>query len=311
MAKITAALERVARALKIQHALRAKAVRRMTARHKDQEHLEKQAAAARKAADELRAKAQPFLRFGATENQARGEALLRKAHRKDQKAVELDARVEKSKAKAIAWKQRARRKTQQTEKLSVSKAALDKKLEAMKPRVGKDGRVAGAKSLGEGFIWVNRYIASKCAGAERPNFYSMTAAGWNITHALLKKAQHAIGQLLGERSDCSEYGTEACWAAKLPDPNANNYEGGYTGSALAAAMAGTSGWKIVSEAEMRSKGWGIVIYLRWEGDTVGHHWENYIGEGGDGTIGHGSAPVDPGVIRLFGNDLYTCLIMEG
>ena len=43
MAKLKAALEAVARGLKIQHALRSKAVRRMKARHAEQATAERQA----------------------------------------------------------------------------------------------------------------------------------------------------------------------------------------------------------------------------------------------------------------------------
>jgi hypothetical protein len=306
MATIKAALEGVARALKLQHALRAKAVRRMTARHKEQEKAERQAAAARAEADRLRKEAHHLNTFGPDENQAKAQSLTAKAKRKDEKALTLDAKAAKAKSKAIVFKQRAKRKTQQIEKLEVRSDQLHKKLEAMTPHVGKDGRVAGAKNDGEAFIFANRYIASKCASGDRPNFYSMEGPGFNVKHALLKGGQEHIGQLSGERSDCSLYGTEACWASKLPDPNGTDFTGGFTGTGLGQH----NGWKIVSEEAMRKKGWGIVIYLRWEGDTEGHHWENYIGEGGTETIGHGSAPVDPGVIDLFGNGLYACLILE-
>lgn len=310
MATTKAALEAVTRALKIQHALRAKAVRRMTARHKEQEKAEKQAAAARTEADKLRAEAHHLNTYGPDENPTKAQRLVRKAERKDAKAQRLDAKAVKAKNEAINFKRAARRKTQQIEKLEVRSDQLHKKVEAMAPHVGKDGRVAGAKSTGEAFIFANRYVAAKCASGDRPNFYSMEGPGFNVKHPLLKGSQPHIGQLEGERSDCSLFGTEACWAAKLPDPNALEYKAGYTGSALAAALAGKNGWKVVSEEAMRKHGWGIVIYLRWPGDTIGHHWEDYVGEGGDETIGHGSAPVDPGVIDLFGDGLFACLIHE-
>lgn len=307
MATIKAALEAVARALKIQHALRAKAVRRMTARHKEQERAEKQRDAARKAADQLRGEAQKFLAFGPGENQAKGTALLRKAERKDKKALLLDAKATNAKAQAIVYKRVAKRKTQQIHKLQVGQKAHEEKLASLKPHVGKNGQVAGADSLGEGFIFVNHYIASKCAGDDRPNFYSMEDPGFNVKHGLVKGGQRHIGQLDGERSDCSLYATEACWASKLPDPNGTEWTGGFTGTLLGQH----NGWKIVSEEAMRKKGWGLVVYLRWTGDTTGHHVEDYVGEGGIETIGHGSPPVDPGVIDLFGNGLYSCLIFDG
>ena len=182
---------------------------------------------------------------------------------------------------------------------------LEAKLEAMQPHVGPQGKVVGAEP-GEGAIWVARFIASKCAGGERPNFYSMSGSGFNVQHAIDKGTQPHIGQLPGQRSDCSLFVTEVCWAADLPDPNGLNYTAGYTGTLLGQH----NGWQIVSEDVMRKRGWGIVVYLRYPGDTVGHHTEFYVGEGGTETIGHGSAPVDPGVVNLFGDGLYACLVLN-
>jgi hypothetical protein len=310
MAKIKAALEGVARALKIQHALRAKAVRRMDARHKEQAKAERQAKAAREKALELRQEAARCLTYGPHEDVPRGTRLLRKAERKERKAERLDAKAKAAEHKAIAFKRVAKRKTQQIHKLRVRGDQLEADLKHWEkthgPHVGKGGGVAGADSKGEGFIWVNKRIATECATGKRPTFYSMEGSGFNVTHALLKREQPHTGQMPGERSDCSLYGTECCLAAGLPDPNGEHFKAGYTGTALGQH----NDWRIVSEAEMRKRGWGIVIYLRWPGDTVGHHWEDYVGEGGDETIGHGSAPIDPGVINLFGNGLYACLIYD-
>lgn len=289
MAKIKAALEAVARALKIQHALRFKAVRRMRARHHEQAKAERQAE-----------------RIGKEADAARAAGDQAKAERKDRKALRLAAKAEKAKHEAIVWKQRALRKAQQIHRLDVRRETLEKRLAEMKPHVGKDGKVAGAKSLGEGFIFVNRYIAAKCASGSRPNFYSMVDAGFNVAHALLKRAQKHIGQLLGERSDCSLYGTECCLAARLPDPNGTHWKSGWTMTALEQH----NGWHIVSEDVMRKRGWGIVIYLRWPGDREGHHWANYIGEGGIETMAHGAPPVAPSVIDAFGDGLFVCLVLN-
>lgn len=315
LAKLRAGLEAVARAIGIQKALRAKAVRRMRARHKDQEKYERQAKAARESATKLRKEAAKALKYGPDEDQAKGERLIRKAQRKERKAEHLDAKAEKQKREAIAYKGAAKRKTQQIHKLRVRSDQLEADLKHWEathgPHVGKDGKVAGTTDKGEGFIWVNKRIAAECASGARPTFYAMEGSGYNVTHALLKGSQPHTGQMPGQRSDCSLFGGECCLASRLPDPSDLHYKAGYTGSALQAALDGKNGWKVVSEHEMRKKGWGIVIYLRWPGDTVGHHWEDYVGEGGDMTIGHGSAPIDPGVINLFGDGLYACLIWEG
>jgi hypothetical protein len=287
MATINDALEATARALKIQHALRAKAVRRMRARHEGQEKAERQIEARRKEADKLRS-------AGKTDA----------AHNRDEAVLKLQIKAEREKHRAIREKQRAKRKAQLIHKLDLRKETLEKKLAAMQPHVGKDGKVAGAKDKGEAAVFAARFAAARCADASRPNFYSMTGSGFNVQHPILKKDQPHIGQLEGQRSDCSLFVTEVCWAAKLPDPNGEHWKAGYTGTLLGQH----NGWKIVSEAAMRKHGWGIIVYLRWPGDTVGHHTEFFVG--GNETIGHGSAPVDPGVVDLFGDHNYVCLIHE-
>lgn len=289
MAKLKAALAAVAKSLGIQTALRARATRRMTARHVEQKHAEKQAAAARETADKLREKGHKA-----------------KAERKDAKALRLDAKAVRAKNKAIVWRQRAKVYTQRIHDLNVRQddlvADLAKWEETHGPHIGKDGKVAGAANPGEAAIFAAKYIAAMCAANKRPNYYSMTGGGFNVTHPLRRGSQRAIGQVPYERSDCSVFVTEVCWAARLPDPNGATYKGGYTGTLVEEH----NGWREVSEAVMRRKGWGFVIY----GSGTGHHTEFYVGEGGSMTIGHGSAPVDPGVIDLFGDSSQRCFIYD-
>lgn len=289
LAKLKAALAAVAKSLGIQTALRDRATGRMKARHVEQRHAEKQAAAARVTADKLRAKGDKA-----------------KAERKDGKALRLDAKATKARNKAIVWRQRAKVYAQRIHDLNVHSEDLEADLKQWEathgPHIGKDGKVAGASGPGEAAIFAAKYIAAKCAGNHRPNYYSMTGGGFNVTHPLRRGDQRAIGQVPYERSDCSVFVTEVCWAARLPDPNGAKYTGGFTGTLVGEH----NGWREVSEAEMRRKGWGFVIY----GSGTGHHTEFYVGEGGSMTIGHGSAPVDPGVIDLFGDGSQRCFIYD-
>jgi hypothetical protein len=118
----------------------------------------------------------------------------------------------------------------------------------------------------------------------RRNFYSMPG-NWDVDHVIKPGEKH------GERSDCSSTVTGWAKAAGLPDPNGENWHGGYTGTLL----RGVNGWKQVSRERMIKHGWGYIVY----GSGDGHHTEAYIGPG-ERTAGHGSAPVDFGVINLFG-----------
>lgn len=119
----------------------------------------------------------------------------------------------------------------------------------------------------------------------RRNFYSMPG-NWDVDHVIVP------GEKPGERSDCSSTVTGWAKAAGLPDPNGEDWRGGYTGTLL----RGVNGWKQVSRERMIKHGWGYIVY----GSGDGHHTEAYIGPG-DRTAGHGSAPVDFGVIDLFGS----------
>ena len=122
--------------------------------------------------------------------------------------------------------------------------------------------------------------AAKCAKGQRNNFYSQAGA-WDIDHCI-------TGESYGERSDCSSWVTSAYKSAGLPDPNGQRYTGGYTGT------LGENG-TVTSDP----KPGDLVLY----GPAPHHHVEMYVGPG-DKTIGHGSAPVDPGVIDLFGDGDY-------
>lgn len=135
--------------------------------------------------------------------------------------------------------------------------------------------------------WIAVCLASvaNCSAGKRRNFYSMPG-NWDVDHVIVP------GEAPGERSDCSSTVTGWAKAAGLPDPNGADWTGGFTGTLLGAH----GGWKEVSRERMVKHGWGYIVY----GSGVGHHTEAYIGPG-DRTAGHGSAPVDFGVIDLFGS----------
>jgi len=269
----------------------------MKKRHAAQKGYERQAKAAMKVADKLRAEAHTLLTYGPNEDQTRGEAKLRKAQRKDGKVAKLQAKATKESHRAVFWRGRARALTKRIEGISTDVGKLEREIAKAGPHV--DGNRVDDGDPGERFILAAKTAAVNCATNKRRNFYSQSGS-WDCKHEIKPGPQY------GERSDCSQFVTGICWSAQLPDPNGARFTGGYTGTLLGQH----NGWKIVTEKEMRAKGWGIVVYISSWSDTVGHHTEGYVGEGGDGTIGHGSAPVDAGVVNLFGDGLYRCLIWE-
>lgn len=114
------------------------------------------------------------------------------------------------------------------------------------------------------------------ATGRRHSFYSQSGQ-WTVEYAI-------TGEPSGYRSDCSQWVTAIYRACGLPDPNANGYQGGYTGT------LGQHG-KAISRAQLRPG--DLVLY----GPAPHHHVEMYVGPG-QRTIGHGSRPVDAGWIDM-------------
>lgn len=156
-----------------------------------------------------------------------------------------------------------------------------------------DNRVSGGTTKAR-FRTAALVSSRRAMNGKRSSFYNQGGT-WTVDHCL-------TGEAYSMRSDCSQWGTSVCWTAGLPDPNGTDWTWGWTGT----MEDQKNGWHFVSEAEMRKRGWGLVIY----GPGDGHHVEAYVGNGGDLTIGHGSAPIDPGVIDLFGDGDYRCLVYK-
>lgn len=111
---------------------------------------------------------------------------------------------------------------------------------------------------------------------ERRSFYSQQGF-WTVEHGI-------TGEPRGARSDCSQWVTAIYYACGLPDPNGNDYRGGYTGTLGAHGRA-------ISRSELLPG--DLILY----GPAPHRHVEMYLGPGAR-TGGHGSRPVDAGWIDL-------------
>jgi hypothetical protein len=103
-------------------------------------------------------------------------------------------------------------------------------------------------------------------------FYSQPGA-WTVEHGI-------TGEPHGFRSDCSQWVTSIYWSAGAPDPNGNDFKGGYTGTLASHCNR-------VKLVDLLPG--DLVLY----GTPPYHHVELFTGPG-NRTIGHGSPPVDPG-----------------
>lgn len=275
-----------------QEALRDRAVRRMTSRHKGQKKAEGQAAAARESADKLRKEATHFFTFGPNEDQRKGERLIRRAERKGRKAGRYDVKAEREKTRAVFWRGRV---GTVAKRLAGIKTRIDK-VQAEIAKLGPTVDGNHVKGGSEFDRWMLALLTSvhNCASDDRRNFYSMWGA-WDIDHELVG------GPQIGNRSDCSSTVTGWAKACGFDDPNGANFTGGFTGT----LVSGSGRWKQVSLDHMlKARRPAFIVY----GSGNGHHTEAWcpsIDDNGDyidamRTAGHGSAPVDFGTVHLFG-----------
>lgn len=293
MKRLRQAFDAITDALGLQKSLRARCVRRMRARHREQERFEHQAEYARIKADALRRRGHRYLKAGPDFDQAQGEALLRKAKRKDEKALRLDARAEKAKAKSIVWKQRAKVYTQRIHKLNVRLDRVEADIADWKRTHGVqiDGNKVTGGTARQRLRAALRQAAVNCARGVQNNYYSMTGKLPDLEHTIK-------GMPYGHRFDCSSFATGIHKLCGLPDPNGGDYVPGatmYTGTLYAHC-------ETIPESEAQAG--DFVLYPRWRGDSICHHVEVVVDGDQRRTVGHGSAPVDEGVFDLFGDGLY-------
>lgn len=121
---------------------------------------------------------------------------------------------------------------------------------------------------------------------DQPGYYSQTGGQRDYDHALY---HYPPGRIW----DCSTFadGAYLCCGLEAPSGPRTRELGGWTGT---QAEHG----RIIPEKDAKSG--DLVLY----GPTPHHHVEVVLDPREKTTIGHGSAPVDPGVFDLFGDGDY-------
>lgn len=286
MAKLKAALAAVAKSLGIQQALLSRAQRRYKANRKRAFKAHAQQLAARRKADALRKESSVCLTYGPTEDQRKGERLLKRSIRLDKQARRHSQVAYKNHLRAEHYLGAIKRKQQAIHKLETTQAGLEAELKKLNKVTIKGDKATGG-SVHERLKAVALASAAACASGARPNHYDQ-GGSYDVSHCI-------TGPAYDHRDDCSSWKTSAHKSAGLKDPNGLRYTAGYTETLRNYAVANGL---VVSRSELKPG--GSVIYGR-PGAT--HHVEMYVGPG-DKTIGHGSAPVDAGIVDLFGPDEY-------
>lgn len=136
--------------------------------------------------------------------------------------------------------------------------------------------------------------------SEQPGYYSQEGAARAYDHGLYHYPQ-------GHIWDCSTFADGIHYVCGIESPSGSEYRlGGYTGTELANSH---------SVSRSRVKPGDLCVYLRYAGDTVGHHVEVVLDPDAEITIGHGDAAINRAGggstgFNLFGDGLYTFRRMD-
>lgn len=129
---------------------------------------------------------------------------------------------------------------------------------------------------------------------KQPGYYSMEGGERDYAHGCYYYAS-------GRVWDCSTGCDAWHYVAGIESPSGHEYkQGGYTATELAESQPIARG---------HEKPGDLCVFLRYSGDTIGHHVEMLIEKanvpGGWITIGHGDAAIDHSVADAWGDGLYT------
>lgn len=288
MTKLRSALAALGKRLGVQTALRTRAVRRMTARHLDQQKFEHQQEKAENQAETLRNEATRYLIFGPDEDQAKGERKMRKAHRLEAKAQRLAAKAEKQKRKAIVYRGVARRKTQQIHGIKTDLGKVESQIAALGPQVDLGANKVTGGTFKERWVKACLTAIECCSNGRRRNAYNEWRPA-DIDHPF------GPGPSSSDGDDCSSFGISICKATGADDPAGFDFN---AAGSTATMVEAHGRWKEVSIGEMKAAGQGFIIY----GSGGGFHTEMFTPLPGQPelTTGHGTAAVDHATIHAFG-----------
>lgn len=219
------------------------------------------------------------VRFDAAVDRLRAAGHPHAAATKEKEAARAHTRAYRNHLRAQFWLGRIKVLQQRIHNLETREEKLREQIRKLDQVVITGNRATGGTPQ-QRLKAVALQSAANCAGGRRLNFYSQPGR-YTVDKCL-------TGESYGERSDCSQWFTSVYKACGLDDPNGQGWGWGYTGTLVEHGVQ-------IQHAEPGC----AVIY----GSGAGHHVELYVGPGNK-TIGHGSAPIDPGVIDLFGDGRY-------
>jgi hypothetical protein len=212
------------------------------------------------------------------------------------RAANFKRRAERSQVKSIYWKGRVRRDDEAIEALELIEARLEQELEAW---IKAHGVVLEGQNKIRGGTAPQRAKAAQARAmlnyrnGDQPGYYSMSGGPRDYAHALYHYPH-------GRVWDCSTYADGTKFVTGDPSPSGPRcfIAGGYTGTELEHC-------KRVEEGKERCG--DLVVYLRFPGDTIGHHVEVVFDPDHKLTSGHGDSAINIGAhgsYDIFGDGLY-------
>lgn len=208
----------------------------------------------------------------------------------------LTRNAQRAHAKSRYWKERIRRDDKAIDKLEAIEDGLEDELRKLEKHVHFE-----APNKIRGGTYEQRSVAAQTRAmlnyrnGEQPGYYSMTGGPRDYAHVLI---HYASGRIW----DCSTYGDGTKYVTGDPSPSGPQgfVVGGYTGTELANCKP------VVGQV----KAGDLIVYLRFTGDTVGHHVEVVYDGEKKITSGHGDEAINIGCNGswdIFGDGLWVAV----
>lgn len=214
------------------------------------------------------------------------------------RAAHFKRRAERSHVKATYWKGRVRRDHTAIDVLTGIETRLEKELDdwIKKHSVVFEGpnKIRGGTYEQRAHAVQVKAMANYRAGTATvgPAYYSMEGGPRDYAHTIF---HYPPGRIY----DCSTYADGTCYVTGDPSPSGPDgfRVGGYTGTELAHCT------RVTGEVKCGD----LVVYLRFSGDTIGHHVERVLDPKAKTTSGHGDSAINIGCNGswdIFGDGLY-------
>lgn len=196
----------------------------------------------------------------------------------------LQVRAQRAQDRSQFWVGRIKELHRRIDHLEVTRESVKGELHAWRRAHGI--RFVGENEVvGEGVaVWKLQKAAMlrsehNYLNGDQPGYYSQAGAERVYSHML-------YGYPWGHVYDCSTWNDGINYCCRLESPSGHEYWwGGFTGTEFAESEA-------VARADLLPG--DFIIYLRWEGDTVGHHVERILDVEHEITLGHGTSAIGRG-----------------